>query len=236
MKAIWFGHSAFRLEFGSSVVLIDPFLTGNPSFKGDVGEASAGATHILITHGHGDHVGDALKIAADTGAKVVTNYDLSMWLASQGLKSFDPMNTGGTTDQGEFSVTLVRADHSAGMGEAGVNVPLGSANGIVITPKIKGEPVVWHCGDTDIFSDMKLICQIHKPKVALVPIGDRFTMGVATAAMAVKKFMPGVKTVAPTHYASFPPLAPDAKAFIRAARGAKAKVIAPAAGEPFVLK
>jgi len=236
MKVTWFGHSAFRLEFGSSVVLIDPFFTGNPGFKGDPVKAGAGATHVLLTHGHGDHVGDSLKISAQTGAKLVTNYDLCMWLAGQGAKSFDPMNTGGSTDQGEFTVTLVRADHSAGMGDAGVNAPLGNANGVIVKPKLKGEPIVWHCGDTDIFSDMKLLCQLHKPKAAFVPIGDRFTMGAATAALAVKKFMPGVKTVAPSHYGSFPIIAADARAFVKAMKGATAKVMVPAAGEPFTLK
>jgi L-ascorbate metabolism protein UlaG (beta-lactamase superfamily) len=236
MKATWFGHSAIRLEFGSSVVLVDPFFTNNPGFKSDAAKAAAGVTHILITHGHGDHVGDALRLSSQTGAKVVTNFDLCMWLAAQGLKSFDPMNTGGTTDQGEFLVTLVRADHSAGMVEGNVKFPLGSANGLIVKPKIKGEPAVWHCGDTDIFSDMKLIAQIHKPRAAFVPIGDRFTMGAATAAIAVKRLMPGVKTVVPVHYASFPLVAPDAKAFMRAAKGAKAKILVPEAGEPFVLK
>lgn len=236
MKATWFGHSAFRLEFGSSIVMVDPFLTGNPSFKGDPSKAAAGATHILITHGHGDHVGDALKIASETGAKVVTNYDLCMWLAGQGLKSFDPMNTGGQIDLGEFAVAMVRADHSAGMVEGGVNFPLGNSNGLVIKPKLKGEPSVWHCGDTDIFSDMKLICQLHKPKAAFVPIGDRFTMGAASAAQAVKKFMPGVKTVVPTHYGTFPIIAPDAKAFLRAVKGARAKPLVPVIGEAFSLK
>ncbi|MET0604848.1 MAG: metal-dependent hydrolase [Beijerinckiaceae bacterium] len=236
MKVTWFGHSAFRLEFGLSVVLIDPFFTGNPGFKGDAQQAGAGATHILITHGHGDHVGDTLAIAEATGAKVVTNYDLCMWLTSKGLKSVDPMNTGGATDQGDFTVTLVRADHSAAQNEGGVGFPLGNANGVIVKPKIKGEPTVWHCGDTDIFSDMKLLCQIHKPKVAFVPIGDRFTMGAATAARAVKAFMPGVKSVIPTHYGSFPIIAPDAKAFVKAVRGAKAKVVVPVVGEPFTLK
>src|SRR4051794_16855882 len=113
MRITWFGHSTFRLDFGSAHVLIDPFFSGNPAFEGgDRDAATAGATHILVTHGHGDHVGDPLEIAAQTGAKVVTNYDLCMWLASKGLTSFEPMNTGGTVDVGGFRVSLVRADHS----------------------------------------------------------------------------------------------------------------------------
>ena len=110
MKITWFGHSAFRLDFADKVVLIDPFFTGNPAFEGRAEKASEGVTHILITHGHGDHVGDSLTIAKSTGAKIVANADLAGWLGSQGLDA-DPMNTGCTTDQGGFTVTLVRADH-----------------------------------------------------------------------------------------------------------------------------
>ncbi|MGL4494650.1 MAG: metal-dependent hydrolase [Beijerinckiaceae bacterium] len=235
MQITWYGHSNFRLDFGGHAVLIDPFFTGNPVFTGDRKAATKGVTHVLISHGHGDHVGDALAIAAENDATVVTNYDLCMWLAAQGLKKFEPMNTGGTVECGGFSVTLVRADHSAAQVEGGVNFPLGNANGIIV--KAKGEPTIWHCGDTDIFSDMKLICQIHKPKVALVPIGDRFTMGAATAALAVKKFMPGVSTVIPCHYGAFVPFtAPDAKPFLRAVKGAKAKVLVPALGQATAVK
>ena len=174
MKITWLGHSAFRLDFADKVVLIDPFFTGNPAFEGSVEKASAGMTHILITHGHGDHVGDTQAIANATGARIVANADLAGWLGSQGL-SVDPMNTGGTTDQGGFTVTLVRADHSAALVEMGANTPVGSANGVIV--KAPGEPTIYHMGDTDIFGDMALIAEIHKPDVVIVPIGDRFTMG-----------------------------------------------------------
>lgn len=235
MQITWFGHATFRLDFGGRAVLIDPFFTGNPAFAGDRKTATAGVSHVLISHGHADHIGDALTIAEENDATVVSNYDLCMWLGAKGLKKMEPMNTGGAIDCGGFSVTMVRADHSSAQMENGVSVSLGNANGLIV--KAKGEPTVWHCGDTDIFSDMKLICQIHKPKVALVPIGDRFTMGAATAAIAVKKFMPGVTTVIPCHYGAFVPFtAPDAKAFLRAVKGAKAKVVVPPVGKSTPVK
>src|SRR5690606_12965418 len=93
MKITWFGHSAFRLEFGEAVVLIDPFLSGNPSFTGDAVAASAGATHIVLTHGHGDHLGDTVAIAERTGAKLVATFELCQFLAARGVKATDPMNT-----------------------------------------------------------------------------------------------------------------------------------------------
>ncbi len=227
MQITWFGHSAFRLDFAGKVVLIDPFFTGNPAFDGDRAKAVAGATHILITHGHGDHIGDAVEIAAETGAKVVTNYDLCMYLASKGLKTFDPMNTGGATDQDGFTVTLVRADHSAGLVEAGVAFPLGNPNGVVV--KAPGEPTVYHMGDTDIFGDMALIAEIHRPQVAMVPIGDRFTMGARLAAMACRKFY-SFATVIPAHYATFGLLDATADKFVAEMKGSKTDVVVPERG------
>jgi len=231
MKLTWYGHSAFRIEVAGAVVLIDPFFTGNPGFRGDAAAASAGAGTIVITHGHGDHVGDAVAISKATGARIVTNYDLCMWLVKQGATAIDPMNTGGTTDQGAFTVALVRADHSAGMVEGDVGFPLGSANGVVLNFKGAG-PTLYHAGDTDIFSDMALIAEIHRPKIACLPIGDRFTMSPATAALAAKRFLPGVETVIPCHYGSFPIIERDASKFLAAMQGASARVLVPEVGMP----
>jgi len=234
MKITWFGHSAFRLEFGSAVVMIDPFLTGNPTFGGDAEAASAGATHVLLTHGHGDHIGDTVAICKRTGATLVTNYDLAMYLARQGVEKLDPMNTGGTTDQGEFSVSLTQALHSSSEMDAnGVSQCLGLPNGIVVTPKDKARPVVYHMGDTDIFSDMALIDELHRPQVAMVPVGDRFTMGPRAAAIAVKRFLPSVRVAIPCHYATFGLLLPDASGFVAAMEGGAARVLVPEKGVAF---
>ena len=234
MKVTYFGHSAFRLEFGNSVVLIDPFFTGNPLFPGTVEAASAGTTHVLLTHGHADHVGDTVAICKATGAKLVTNYDLAMFLARQGLSNLDPMNSGGETDQGEFTVAMTIAFHSSAEIDAnGVSQSLGHPTGLVISPKDAAEPVVYHAGDTAVFSDMALIDEFYRPKVAILPVGDRFTMGPKHAALAVKRFLPSVETAIPCHFGTFGLLLPDASGFVAAMAGAKAKVVVPPLGTPF---
>jgi len=210
-------------------VLIDPFFTGNPAFVPDKAAATKGVTHIVLTHGHGDHVGDTLDIAKAIGAPVITNYDLCMWLASRGLETFDPMNTGGTTEQGGFTVTLVRADHSSGDINDGMPIYLGNPCGVII--KAAGEPTVYHMGDTDVFGDMALINELHQPKIAMAPIGDRFTMSPKSAAFAVKRFFT-LDAVIPCHYGSFPIIEKTADKFVSEMQGSKTKVIVPEKGKP----
>jgi L-ascorbate metabolism protein UlaG (beta-lactamase superfamily) len=232
MQITWYGHSAFRLDFAGHAVLIDPFFTGNPAFVSDKAAAIKGVSHIVLTHGHGDHVGDTLDIAKTNGATVTANYDLGMWLASKGLEKLNPMNAGGTTDLGGFSVAMVRADHSSGDIANGVPIYLGNPCGVII--KAKGEPTVYHLGDTDIFSDMALIAEIYQPRIAFVPIGDRFTMSPVIAALAVKRFL-SVETVVPCHYGSFPIIEATADKFLAEMKGDPTKVIVPEKGKAFTV-
>jgi L-ascorbate metabolism protein UlaG (beta-lactamase superfamily) len=232
MRLTWLGHSAFRLDIGKSIILIDPFLTGNRFFTGDRATATAGTTHILLSHGHDDHVGDAVEIAKATGAQIVSNFEICMFLARQGIENINPGNTGGSVSCGEFTVSFTQALHSSGTMKDGQAIYLGNPNGLVV--KHRQAPVVYHMGDTDIFSDMALIDEIHAPKIGIVPIGDRFTMSPSTAALAVRRFF-HFDTVIPCHYATFDMLSGNPEDFIAALEGTTAKVLVPNPGVAVML-
>jgi L-ascorbate metabolism protein UlaG (beta-lactamase superfamily) len=235
MKITWYGHSAFRVEAGGAKILIDPFLTGNPSWNKGWDEAAEGATHVLLTHGHNDHVGDALPILKKTGAMLVANFEICMFLVGKGVsdKKINPGNHGGTVDCGGFTTTFVQAFHSSSFGgEGGSNTYLGNPAGLVL--HFPEEPTLYHMGDTDIFSDMALINELHEPKIAMVPIGDRFTMGGAVAALACRRFF-NFETVIPCHYASFGIIDQTADKFVAGMEGAKTRVALPKVGEAFAV-
>lgn len=233
MKITWLGHSAFGLEFGSSKILIDPFLEGNPVFKGSWEEAAQGCTHVLLTHGHDDHIGNALDICKTSGAQLVANFEICMYLVGQGVSDsqINPGNHGGTVDCGGFSTSFVNAVHSSSKQTGnGENVYLGNPNGLVV--RADGEKTVYHMGDTDIFGDMALIEELHNPDIGMVPIGDRFTMGAEAAALACNRYFK-FSTILPCHFGTFPIIDATADKFV-AAMGDEAgavKVLNP--GESF---
>lgn len=229
MKITWLGHSAFRIETGKARILIDPFFTGNPGFAGlDLKEAAADVTHILLTHGHGDHVGDTLAIAKESGATVVANFDLCMWLAHKGLENYSPGNTGGTIDMESFTVTFTNALHSsASITEDGVSHSLGNPNGLML--HFDNGASLLHMGDTDIFSDMALINELHRPDIGIVPIGDRFTMGGRKAATAARRYF-HFSHVVPSHYRTFPLLDQTPEAFAAGLEGSGITLLAPKPG------
>ncbi len=227
MKITWLGHSAFRIETRSSVILIDPFLRGNPKFQLDFYAVTAGATHILLTHGHDDHVGDTVEIAKASGAQIVSSFEVCVYLAGQGAANINPGNTGGTIALEDFKASFTPAFHSSSTIVDGKPVYLGNPMGVVITPEVG--PVVYHMGDTTIFSDMALVQELYHPKIGLIPVGDRFTMGGKIAAEAVHRYF-AFESVIPCHYGTFDLLAQTPDEFV-AALGGKPKVYVPAIGE-----
>jgi L-ascorbate metabolism protein UlaG (beta-lactamase superfamily) len=229
MKLTWLGHSAFRIETAQAKILIDPFFTGNPGFAGqDAKDAANGITHILLTHGHGDHVGDTIQLARETGATVLANADLAAWLGSKGVAKLEMGNTGGTIGFDGFSATFTNALHSsAQLTEDGVSHSLGSANGLML--HFEDGPTVFHMGDTDVFSDMALINELHEPDIGLVPIGDRFTMGGAVAALACQRFFK-FRHAIPCHYGSFPIIDQTPEKFVAGMEGAETRVDTPKVG------
>jgi L-ascorbate metabolism protein UlaG (beta-lactamase superfamily) len=231
MKITWYGHSAFRVDTDGARILIDPFLTGNPSWQDGWEGPSDAVTHVLLTHGHNDHVGDAVDILKKTKAMLVANFEVCMFLVGKGVSGdrINPGNTGGTVDCGGFTCTFVQALHSSSFsGESGQNTYLGNPLGLVL--HFPADKTLYHMGDTDIFSDMALVNELHDPKIGLVPIGDRFTMGGAVAALACRRFFK-FETAIPCHYASFPLVDPDAGKFVAGMEGSGTRVLTPERGK-----
>lgn len=201
MNIIWLGHGSFRIEIGGQVLLVDPWLTGNPMLPEDQHEAAvAGATHILLTHAHFDHVVDVLPLARKLKVPVVGQYDLMGYWEEHEQISTVGFNKGGTVDLEGVKVTMVHAVHSSSFGtDAGPNVP-GSECGFMI----EGEDhTIYLSGDTDVMADMKIFNDLHAPDIGILCAGGHFTMDMKRAAYAAKTFF-NFKTVIPCHYRSFP--------------------------------
>jgi len=204
VKVKWYGHAAVLVTTAKGTsILIDPFFTGNPTFpKGTAMPERVDL--ILCTHGHSDHVGDAVVVSRKYGAPVLAMVELAAWLGRQGVEKTIGMNLGGSYVEKDVTISLVDAKHSTGMDDKGEGRMLygGVANGFVL--EIQGGPTLYHAGDTTVFGDMRLIAELYRPKLAMLPIGDHYTMGPRLAAHAAKLL--GVEQVLPIHYGTFPVL------------------------------
>ena len=224
MKFTFLGHAAGYLETESDKFLFDPFLTGNP--KAAVSADQVEPTYILLTHGHGDHVGDAVAISKRTGAPIITTFELANWLGAQGAETI-ALNHGGWCKFSFGRVRFTVAFHSSSTIEAGGRpLYLGEAAGVVLETEGK---IIYHAGDTALFSDMRLIGEDAPIDLALLPIGDHYTMGPRDAAKAVGFLAP--KRVVPIHYGTIPPLVGDPQQFASLAKGTGAEVCVLGPGE-----
>lgn len=226
----YLGHSAIMIKRGATTLLIDPFITGNPVATVKASELKP--THIAVTHGHADHVGDTVGLAKASGATVYCNFELGEHFLGLGVKAVEQFNPGGQVGTSFGSIACTKAFHSSSIDGSGKY--MGQPNGIVArfnalpgmataTGKLPGEPAftAYHCGDTDLFGDMALIGEIYKPDVAFIPIGDRFTMGPMLATRAAELIKPRVAV--PIHYNTWPPIAVDVGEF--RPRGVEVKVM-----------
>jgi L-ascorbate metabolism protein UlaG (beta-lactamase superfamily) len=200
-KITYFGHSTFSLTTASGqVALIDPFVMSNPVCPAALKKVPR-LDVIFLSHAHSDHSADLLALAKQHKPKIVAIFETCLWVQSKGFgQETKPMGKGGTQQVGEFQVTMTHAFHSNSIHDDDKVVYAGEPAGLII--RMPGGFTVYHAGDTALFGDMKLIGELYKPDLALLPIGDHFTMGPREAAHAIR-FL-GVKHVIPMHYATFP--------------------------------
>lgn len=229
VQAFWLGHSAVKLiSPKGNILYIDPFLTQNPSTPEEFKTVEK-ADYILLTHGHEDHVGDAVEIAKKTGAKVIGIVELIALLWKEGLPQDQGVqfNKGGTIHFDDFSVTMVSANHSSSY----KGQYAGDPAGLILS--FEDDICLYHMGDTNIFADLELYGQLYEPTVVMAPIGDHFTMGPEEAAYAVEMLDPEIAV--PIHYGTWPPIASNPEEFKTSLEEiSDTNVLIPKAGEKFL--
>jgi L-ascorbate metabolism protein UlaG (beta-lactamase superfamily) len=212
MDIIWLGHGSFRIEIEDQVILVDPWLTGNPMLADDQhAAATQGATHILVTHAHFDHIADVVQISKDTGAPVSGMYELAGHLHAQGAVEGHAFNIGGTIPLGDaVTASMVPASHSSAAEVDGYRMYMGTESGFVIRGE---ERCIYVSGDTGLMADMAWIGDYYKPDIGILSAGGHFTMDMDMAAYAARTYF-NFKTVIPCHYRTMPILAQSAEALI----------------------
>jgi L-ascorbate metabolism protein UlaG (beta-lactamase superfamily) len=225
VKITFLGHAAFKLTGAGVNVLIDPWLS-NPLLNTPV-EQVGQVDVILVTHGHGDHVGETVAVAQKSGAPVVAIHELSVILAGQGAPEVIGMNKGGTTSVAGLKVTMTQAVHSSAVDEGGKLIAAGDPGGFVV--EFPNGFVAYHAGDTAVFKDMELIRELYHPELAMLPIGSHYVMSPAEAALACR--MLKTRWVIPMHYGTFPVLTGTAEELMERLKGEAITVIPLKPGE-----
>lgn len=201
-KLTWLGHAAFRITTPTGkVAVIDPWIQSNPACPDALKKFDRLDT-MLITHGHFDHIADAVSLGTQFKPQVVGIVETTTWLESKGVSNTSGMNKGGTQKAGELEVTMVHAIHSCGIKDGDRIIYGGEACGYIV--RLPGGFTLYHAGDTAVFGDMKIIGELYAPDVALLPIGDYYTMGTREAALAIRLL--NVRHVIPMHFGTFPVL------------------------------
>jgi len=227
MEITWLGHGTFQFQLESGeTVLMDPWTDGNPKYP--AGHKITRVNTILITHGHFDHIHDAVPLAKKFSAQVVAIFETCEWLGVKGVKNVHPMNKGGSQKIGSVTITMTHAIHSCGILDDGKIIYGGEAAGYVL--RFADSRALYFAGDTNVFTDMQLIEQLYRPELAFLPIGDLFTMSPKEAAAACR--MLKTKKVIPMHFGTFPQLTgrPEELASLMQGAGTEVWVLEP--GKP----
>ena len=225
----WLGHNSFKLVTrGARTVVLDPWVESNPATPRE--HKTFDKIDVMsISHGHGDHMADAVTLGKKFKPVIVCNFEIHLFLQRKGLSGTAPMNKGGTQEAAGVKFTMVHATHSSGIEDGGQVVYGGESCGYVIT--LEDGTRIYHAGDTGVHADMALIAELYEPEIALLPIGDLYTMGPREAAVAARMLKP--KYVVPAHYGTFPALTgtPDALREEMKKLGVRSEIVALRPGE-----